>query len=45
MRKTRQDNYMTVRIASLYTEYETELSCPIQQGTVYDEEQIEQQRD
>ena len=42
MMKTIQDNDMTDRIGSLYVENETELSCQIQQGTVYDENQIRQ---
>lgn len=45
MIKTRQDNDVTHHTGPLYTENETKLSCPIQQGTIYDDDHIRQWRD
>ena len=36
--KTRQDNDIIIRTSPLYTEKETKLLLPIQQGMVYDED-------
>lgn len=38
MMKRRQENDMTDRTGLLYAKKETELSCLIKQGTVYDED-------
>ena len=40
--KTNQDNNVTNRTCTVYTENDTELSWPIRSGTVYDENQIRQ---
>lgn len=46
MMKMRQDNDVTNHTSPLYTKKnEIEMSCPIQQGMVYDEHQTGQQRD
>ena len=38
MTKTRQDNDEIDHTGSVYVEIKTKLSCPIQQGTINDEE-------
>ena len=45
MTKMKQDNNVIDHTSLLYTENETELSCPIGQGTVYDQNQMGQRRD
>ena len=45
MAKTRHDNDMTDHLGLLYTKNETELSWPIQQGKVYDEDRIGERHD
>ena len=38
MAKTRQDNNVNDHTSLLYAEYESKLSWPIRQGTMYDED-------
>ena len=44
-RKLDRPNYFTNRTDVVYIKYETELSWPIESGTICDENQIEQQRE
>lgn len=45
MNKIRQENDMTYRIGTIYTENKIELSPPIGLGVVYEENKIEKQHD
>ena len=45
MTKMRQDNDVISHTGPLYPKNKTELSWPIRQDTVYDEDQTGQQRD